>query len=442
MCAELELKGNLTPEEKKTLEYATQFREKLRESQRNLLRGMERIQACSKDLRSKCALESKKEGRTPEQLAVIEEFSQVSLNISSKFLKARQELDALGVFKSKSERIGHVLRVAEKYKIKPSAVKAPDLLRFDQELQADIACKKLMQEEDEAEAKIANQQARALARKNRKKQAKAQEVAPQAEVIYQAQSGLVNSVGSQSGSDSMNRDESHIASIWPRSDPSKMGCSDGPTNSLNLTGPGITPAPVVVHTVSPVTALYQKCMAQDSLRFAFRVRRWRTDDLASIEQFVDFDGAGNPIQHYLGATEEHLKTMKAYHDLPGVQKFINPVYAIPTDTGFGFLCILSREGLADTYGELKFGIDKGVIYHLMFEEIDPEEIDEYDVFKGTAVSQKDRVAPQKDGFEQVGTYSATMAPDYKVTIAYPGKASSIQILPVRPDLVEKFLSKK
>jgi len=52
--------------------------------------------------------------------------------------------------------------------------------------------------------------------------------------LYGARPSLVNSGGPQSGSDSMNHDESHIASIWPRNDSSKMGCSDGPPTSSNL----------------------------------------------------------------------------------------------------------------------------------------------------------------------------------------------------------------
>jgi len=64
--------------------------------------------------------------------------------------------------------------------------------------------------------------------------------------VYGARSSLVNSGGPQSGSDSMNHDESHIASIWSRNDSSKMGCSDGPPNSPNLTARRITGTPFQV----------------------------------------------------------------------------------------------------------------------------------------------------------------------------------------------------
>jgi len=60
-------------------------------------------------------------------------------------------------------------------------------------------------------------------------------------MIYREPSGFVNFGGSQSGSDLSDRDESHIASIWPRSDRLKMGRYDGLPNSQNLTVRGIYP---------------------------------------------------------------------------------------------------------------------------------------------------------------------------------------------------------
>ncbi len=53
--------------------------------------------------------------------------------------------------------------------------------------------------------------------------------------LYDTRSSLLNSEGPQSGLDSMNHDESHIASMWSRNDSSKMNRSDGPPNSPNLT---------------------------------------------------------------------------------------------------------------------------------------------------------------------------------------------------------------
>jgi len=46
----------------------------------------------------------------------------------------------------------------------------------------------------------------------------------------------VNFGGSQKGPGLNDREESHIAAIWPTRDRSKMRLYDGPPNSQNLTG--------------------------------------------------------------------------------------------------------------------------------------------------------------------------------------------------------------
>ena len=59
-------------------------------------------------------------------------------------------------------------------------------------------------------------------------------------LIYRARLGFVNFGGSQKGPDLNDREEGHIASIRPTKDRSKMGPYDGPPNSHNLSGCGIT----------------------------------------------------------------------------------------------------------------------------------------------------------------------------------------------------------
>ena len=56
--------------------------------------------------------------------------------------------------------------------------------------------------------------------------------------FYRDPLGFVNFGGPQSGSDFDDREESHIAAIWPTKDRQKMGRSDGRKNSQNLTGRG------------------------------------------------------------------------------------------------------------------------------------------------------------------------------------------------------------
>ena len=57
--------------------------------------------------------------------------------------------------------------------------------------------------------------------------------------VYRDPLGFVNFGGPQSGSGFDDREESHIAAIWPTRDRQKMGRSDGRKNSQDLTGRGI-----------------------------------------------------------------------------------------------------------------------------------------------------------------------------------------------------------
>jgi hypothetical protein len=194
-----------------------------------------------------------------------------------------------------------------------------------------------------------------------------------------------------------------------------------------------SPAPLNLTPEALRNVQCQKWMQERSFSFHPRVKRWWTDDLTKIQQFIDFDSMGKPIQKYLNYTPEALKKMKAYHDLPGVYKFLNPIYSFPTDTGFGMMCVVKREGLSDAFGVLYFGIDNGKIYHQFFEECDPAFMQSLDVFKGAFVPKCEAGSPENSESETVGTYSATVSVEGVVTITCPERESSMQIFPIRPE---------
>ncbi|MBA3816880.1 MAG: hypothetical protein H0X29_10265 [Parachlamydiaceae bacterium] len=316
----------------------------------------------------------KSEGKWTPELAQVFELIDKSLEESVAPVKQ------ISSFFSNHFNLGAYLRLAEKMKISPSEIKKSDVEQFVQAEAAEAA--------DRAFQKLSLEE-----ENNSKKTGKKKKGKKVPAVIYHSVQNVTENTP--------------------------------PVPLLNSISTSKNPALLRA-------AQCRKWVEKKSLPLHSRVKRWNTDDPEKIRQFTD-----HGVFNYASRTDKELQKLKFYHYPIGAEKFLNKIYSFPTDTGAGMLCKIQRNGLS-TCGALYFGIDKGRIYHIFFEELDQARIDRMDIFKTKCVNSQLKSEPNDQAnkdFELVGDYSAKLSRKGNVKISYPN-GSSIKIYPARLDLLQ------
>lgn len=184
---------------------------------------------------------------------------------------------------------------------------------------------------------------------------------------------------------------------------------------------------------------------------ASRVSRWETKNFEEIRAFWDKQGT---VQQYRDLSDEEILKQRAYHLLTGLELVLSEeqdrkIYSFPTAQGLGVLCKM-RTGEEGIPGVIYLGINENVIYHKHFITKLFDKIGEiFQDQEPEVQDQEPEVNPLQAAAEApMNEWKSTTKNEFAVsdrgvlTINYPNDNYSIEIYPVRRDLLDPRLFDK